>query len=73
MLRMFANTDGLGGMLLVVIVLMGLVAGVSAFNFILTSGKTKEGEVEGEDDSTYAFYASKRKRASSVKRVTFDI
>ncbi|KXH64924.1 hypothetical protein CNYM01_04193 [Colletotrichum nymphaeae SA-01] len=40
---------------------------------ILTSGKSKDGDLEGEDDSTYAFYASKRRRASSVKRVTFDI
>ncbi|KAK7458620.1 hypothetical protein Landi51_01443 [Colletotrichum acutatum] len=40
---------------------------------VLTSGKSKDGDLEGEDDSTYAFYASKRRRASSVKRVTFDI
>ncbi|KAK1467600.1 hypothetical protein CCUS01_07131 [Colletotrichum cuscutae] len=32
---------------------------------ILTSGKSKDGDLEGEDDSTYAFYASKRRRASS--------
>ncbi|OHE95028.1 hypothetical protein CORC01_09685 [Colletotrichum orchidophilum] len=52
---------------------MALVFAASRFDFILTSGKTKEGEFEGEDDSTYAFYASKRRRASSVKRVSFDI
>ncbi|KAL0932467.1 uncharacterized protein CTRU02_213420 [Colletotrichum truncatum] len=65
MLRMFANMDGFGGMLLVVIVLMVLAVGASTFNYILTSGKSKEIDVDGVDDSTYAFYASKRKRASS--------
>lgn len=73
MLRMFSNMNGLGGSLLVVIVLMALVFAASRFDFILTSGKSKDGDLEGEDDSTYAFYASKRRRASSVKRVTFDI
>ncbi|KZL66170.1 hypothetical protein CT0861_02985, partial [Colletotrichum tofieldiae] len=73
MLRMFTNMDGLGRMLLVVIVLMALVFVASRFDFILTSDKSKEGEVDGEEDSTYAFYASRRRRASSVKRVTFDI
>ncbi|KAJ0374174.1 hypothetical protein COL26b_007577 [Colletotrichum chrysophilum] len=65
MLRMFAGMDGFGSMLLVVIVLMVLAVGASTFNYILTSGKSKEVDFEGEDDSTYAFYASKRKRASS--------
>ncbi|TDZ34859.1 hypothetical protein C8035_v010246 [Colletotrichum spinosum] len=65
MLRMFANTDGLGGMLMVVIVLLVLAVAASTFNFIFTAGKTKEVDSEGEDDSTYAFYGSKRKRASS--------
>ncbi|OHW99690.1 hypothetical protein CSPAE12_01591 [Colletotrichum incanum] len=73
MLRMFTNMNGLGGLLLVVIVLMALVFVASRFDFILTSDKGKEGEVDGEEDSTYAFYASRRRRASSVKRVTFDI
>ncbi|OBR14772.1 hypothetical protein CH63R_03498 [Colletotrichum higginsianum IMI 349063] len=73
MLRMFYNMSGLGGLLLVVIVLMALVFAASRFDFILTSGKDKDGDYGGEEDSTYAFYASKRRRASSVKRVTFDI
>ncbi|KAL4412947.1 hypothetical protein CABS03_03885 [Colletotrichum abscissum] len=65
MLRMFSGMNGLGGSLLVVIVLMALVFAASRFDFILTSGKSKDGDLEGEDDSTYAFYASKRRRASS--------
>ncbi|KAJ0161550.1 hypothetical protein CTA2_6029 [Colletotrichum tanaceti] len=73
MLRMFYNMSGLGGLLLVVIVLMALVFAASRFDFILASGKDKDGDYGGEEDSTYAFYASKRRRASSVKRVTFDI
>ncbi|WYZ41069.1 hypothetical protein EsH8_IV_001410 [Colletotrichum jinshuiense] len=73
MLRTFSDMSGLGGLLLVVIVLMALVFAASRFDFLLTSGKTKEADVDGEDDSTYAFYASRRRRASSVKRVTFVI
>ncbi|OLN87461.1 hypothetical protein CCHL11_09107 [Colletotrichum chlorophyti] len=73
MLRMFSDINGLGGLLLAVIVLMVLVGGASAFDFILTSGKSREAEFDGEDDPTYAFYATKRNRASGVKRVTFDL
>ncbi|KAK2009518.1 hypothetical protein LZ32DRAFT_608424 [Colletotrichum eremochloae] len=62
----------LGGLLLVVIVLMALVFAASRFDFILTSDKARE-DFDGEEDSTYAFYATKRRRASSVKRVAFQI
>ncbi|GKT47543.1 uncharacterized protein ColSpa_07724 [Colletotrichum spaethianum] len=55
--------NGLGSLLLVVIVLMALVFAASRFDFIFTSGKVEE--VEGEEDSTYAFYGSRRRRASS--------
>ncbi|KAK1975408.1 hypothetical protein LZ30DRAFT_786281 [Colletotrichum cereale] len=65
--------NGLGGLLLVVIVLMALVFAVSRFDFILTSDKDSVEDVGGEEESTYAFYATKRRRASSVKRVAFTI
>ncbi|KAK1573133.1 uncharacterized protein LY79DRAFT_417039 [Colletotrichum navitas] len=84
MLRMFTDMNGLGGLLLVVIVLMALVfasarfdyvisvsslyhgtSGTNRFAQILTSDKGTEEGVGGEEDSTYAFYASKRRRASS--------
>ncbi|KAK2032511.1 hypothetical protein LX32DRAFT_690841 [Colletotrichum zoysiae] len=65
--------NGLGGLLLVVIVLMALVFAAARFDYILKSDKGSKEDVDGEEDSTYAFYATKRRRASSVKRVSFNI
>jgi len=72
MLRMFTDMNGLGGLLLVVIVLMALVFAAARFDYILTSDKGAEEGVGGEEDSTYAFYATKRRRASSAKHVKFN-
>ncbi|EFQ35968.1 uncharacterized protein GLRG_11112 [Colletotrichum graminicola M1.001] len=52
---------------------MALVFAAARFDYILKSDKGTEEGVDGEEDSTYAFYATKRRRASSAKQVKFNI